>query len=144
MKQINVSYIMAIFLFPTIGLLFLVSCGGETKTGPEKIVEQVFSAYQEGNGNAINDLMSEQGRVNASVLCDGSVINCLNVNYRNAGELQDSRVEVKTQNENSADVILYTSWSDGGEFCQVYNLDKTDNGWRITFFDEPKSNCSDN
>lgn len=106
--------------------------------GPETIITQAFAAYQKGNSNTINDLMSEQGKTNAATFCGGAVINCLKSNYSGMGELKTSFTKVVSQTETAAEIELRTTWASvASELCQHYQLDKTDKGWRITLFDVP-------
>lgn len=127
-------------------MVVLMACGGVgeelAQDGPGDAVEQVFAAYQDGNGDAINGLMSEQGQANAAALCSGAAINCLQSNYPadKTGELESQEIEVVEENEHTATVRLRTVWSERGEKCQDFQLDSTDEGWRITFFSSPR-NC---
>lgn len=121
-------------------LLILVTACGSAKAGPAQVVEQAFTAFRQSDSNAINELMSEQGQANAAAYCGGAAINCLKSNYQSS-QLKSSSTTVASQSDTAAEVVLRTTWSDlAGEFCQTYKLDKTDNGWRITYFDQPQ-NC---
>lgn len=134
------------FVWLSILLMVLIACsgvgGGQAQDGPGDVVEQIFIAYQDGNSDAINGLMSEQGQANAAALCSGAAINCLQSNYPadKTGELESQEIEVVEENEHTATVRLRTVWSERGEKCQDFQLDSTDEGWRVTYFSSPR-NC---
>jgi hypothetical protein len=122
----------------TLGLFFfscsLLGCG----RGPESIVGKAFDAFHENDSNGVNDVMSQQGLANAALYCGGAAINCLGQNYAGRGDTNGVSTELRSQLDTSAEVELRTTWSAiQGEYCQTYKLDKTDAGWRISFFDVP-------
>jgi len=117
-------------------VLCLTSCG--RFRGPEWVVQKAFKAFQENDSNGVNQLMSQQGLANAALYCGGAAINCLRQNYAGGGEAKEIAAKLISESGGSAKVELRTTWSAmNGERCQTYSLDKTDDGWRITFFDAP-------
>lgn len=108
-------------------------------SSPESIVTEAFSAFRQGNSFGVNTLMSAQGIANGATYCRGDATKCLRTNYADAGEPRSIKARVLSKSDSAADIELRTIWSAvEGEQCQTYNLDKTKDGWRITFFDGPR------
>ena len=114
---------------------YLVACA--RFSGPEGAVRKAFNAFQANDSNAISELMSRQGLANAAVFCGGDTINCLRQNYADNGRIESVVTKVLSESSSTAKVQLITTWADIGKRCQTYTLDKTNHGWRITFFDVP-------
>ena len=84
-------------------------------------------------------MMSQQGLANAALYCQGAVMNCLERNYAGAGTATRVSTKILSKSDTTAKVELRTTWSSvKGERCQAYTVDKTDAGWRVTFFDPPE------
>jgi hypothetical protein len=103
-------------------------------------VMDAFSAFRQGNSYGVNTLMSTQGIANGETYCRGAAMKCLKMNYADSGEPKSIKTRVLAKSDSAADIELRTTWSAvEGERCQIYNLDKTKDGWRIRFFDGPSS-----
>ncbi len=125
-------------LIRSVPLMGILACG--MASTPDGTVTSAFKAFGKGDSEGINKLMSTQGLTNAAMFCGGATINCLRQNYAGAGEPKTVKAEVLKKNETAATVQLRTTWSTrNAELCQQFSLDKTNDGWRITFFDSPSS-----
>ena len=127
--------VLGLVVTMAIRTLFLLAEGNLTSTRidePTVVVETAFMAFQVGDSDTINGLMSQQGQTN-------SALNCLHQNYpAQAGTLETSQTELVQTSDHTATVRLRTVWSERGERCQDYQLDKTDAGWQITYFSPPR------
>jgi len=116
--------------------------------GPDAVVLAAFDAYTKTDSAKVADLMSDEGKRNADKKCSGSAVNCLNIDYGSLGKLQSRSATVMSKGETAAEVVLRTTWHrahrsavQATPVCQVYQLDHTDKGWQIRFFEEARS-CS--
>lgn len=131
MKHFCKLVVLMCLVFPAFG------CGN--LAGPGAIVKQAFSAFQAHNSNSLTALMSRQGLANAAVYCQGETINCLEMDYAGAGHAVTVSTKVISQSQSQAKVELRTTWSAvQGERCQAFTVDKTNSGWRVTFFAAPQ------
>lgn len=125
--------------FVVLVCLALAALGCSELSGPGAIVKKAFNAFQSHNSNSLTALMSRQGLANAALYCQGETINCLEMNYAGAGHALSVSTKIISQSQSQAKVELRTTWSAiQGEHCQTFTVDKTDSGWRITFFDTPQ------
>lgn len=107
---------------------------------PKNSVEQVFQAYLDGKPDKVTDWMSDEGKTLAVMFCDKALaIECLVSNYQGKGEIKSFFSTLKEmKSAESASVILHTKWSNlEEELCQQYELVKSDEGWRVAYFDSP-------
>ncbi|WP_304819721.1 hypothetical protein [Candidatus Binatus sp.] len=108
---------------------------------PDRIVLKAFEAFRGNNSAAITELMSNEGRRNADLLCGGAAMNCLTWNYGAFGALSSYSAEVKSKGEKTAEVLLKTSWAaeNASLLCQTFQLEEGGEGWAIRFFEPPET-----
>lgn len=110
-------------------------------SSPEGAVQQAFDAYASGNSDGVSEQLSPQGLANASLFCGGQASECLAQNYRQFGKSLSTGVSVSEKTDTSARVLLKTTWAGyPTALCQTYSVDRTKDGWKITYFDVPR-NC---
>ncbi len=122
-----------------VGMMMVTAAcgGGRDNSTPSEVVATAFQAFQEGDNEGLNMLMSEQGLSNAVNYCGGEAIDCLLINYPEAGgEMTAYAAQLLEEGKETARVRLQTTWATWGTRCQSYQLDMTEEGWRISFFSE--------
>lgn len=111
----------------------------KTAPSPENAVTRMFQAYQHGDREAVNSMLSAQGHRSADAFCGGQTIACLRANYGDLGKNLTQDVSFSHSTDNSARLVLKTTWDNYAQaLCQDYSVERTPTGWGVSYIDNPR------